>query len=379
MAIAYCSRWLTNRRRYRKKGGRIRNMGGVEDIPRELAALFVPQAVQLEMRLERCGAIWVGRAVGDAAEGTMWLSAPTSHCLVLHHDVTPRADMELREASTGPYACACALGGDALRCSRTCGLPIRPLGPGAGGGGELATFVERAPREHVSSLLAGRPYRSRSIIVLPEFFDELDRRYPGEFSGVFSSFGDVSSRGERLAIARALAAVPERPPREAGGELALRAAVDAMAASLAASRAGGTATGEGDLVRRARDAIELAVGSGEAPTGIGELADRLYVSRSRLCAAFKRETGESVGAFGRRLRAERACELLRDRALGVADVAGLLGYPSPSAFDHAFSQAMGMSPSAWRKATISSGHTVKPGQAVRTRGSDPPRSHEASG
>ena len=300
-------------------------MGVAADIPRALAALFVPQASQLEMRLERCGAIWVGRAVGDAAEGTMWLSAPTPHCLVLHHDVTPCADMELREASTGPYACACALGDDALRCSRTCGLPIRPLGPGAGGGGEPATFVER------------------------------------------------------LASARALAAVPERPPREAGGELALRATVDAMAASLAASRAGGTATGEGDLVRRARDAIELAVGSGEAPTGIGELADRLYVSRSRLCAAFKRETGESVGAFGRRLRAERACELLRDRALGVADVAVLLGYPSPSAFDHAFSQATGMSPSAWRKVTISSGHTVKPGQAVRTRGSGPPRSHEASG
>lgn len=323
-------------------------MGVAADIPRALAALFVPQASQLEMRLERRGPIWVGRAAGSVADGTMWLSAPTPHCLVLHHDVTPRTDMTMLEESTGPYACACALGDDALRCSRTCGLPIRPLGPEAGGCGELASFVERGPQRHVSRLLAGRPYRSRSIIVLPEFFDELERRYPGEFDGVFSSFGDAASSGARLAIARALAGVPERPPREAGGELALGATVDALAAALAAHREGEAAEGEKDLVRRARSAIELAVGGGEAPPGVGELAERLYVSRSSLCATFKRETGESVAAFGRRLRAERACELLRDRALSVSDVAGLLGYPSPSAFDHAFSQATGMSPRAWR-------------------------------
>ena len=99
----------------------------------------------------------------------------------------------------------------------------------------------------------------------------------------------------------------------------------------------------------ARRFLQAVVEEGGVPPSVDALARRLYVSRSRLCDAFRRETGQSVGAYARQLRMERACRLLGERAHTVSEVAVLLGYPSPSAFCHAFSDFTGMSPRTWIK------------------------------
>ena len=83
---------------------------------------------------------------------------------------------------------------------------------------------------------------------------------------------------------------------------------------------------------------------------VDELANRLYTSRSKLCATFKIETGESVGAYVRRRRTERACDLLADSSLSMAQIAERLGYPQQAAFAQAFRQTTGLSPTAWRAA-----------------------------
>ena len=93
--------------------------------------------------------------------------------------------------------------------------------------------------------------------------------------------------------------------------------------------------------------MSAAVEKGGVPPSVDELARKLYVSRSRLCDAFKRETGQTVGAYARQLRMERACRLLGDGDHTVSEIAVLLGYPSPSAFCHAFSDFTGMSPRTW--------------------------------
>lgn len=82
--------------------------------------------------------------------------------------------------------------------------------------------------------------------------------------------------------------------------------------------------------------------------GINEVAERLYTSRSKLCATFKAQTGESLGAYIRRRRMERAQDLLADSSLTIAQVAERLGYPQQAAFAQAFKQHTGMTPTAWR-------------------------------
>ncbi|MBM6675782.1 helix-turn-helix transcriptional regulator [Olsenella uli] len=332
------------------------------DIPRELVALFEPQVEQLGVRLERRGGIWVGETRGSVATGSMWLCAPMPYCLVLCHDVTSLEDMPLFEGSLGPYACACTMGDDAVSCSRDCGLPIRFVG--AGGGArrphdEVATFVERGPRSLSSRLLAGHVYRSRSVICLPDFFDELDRSYPGEFSGLFSAFDGSWGPEAKGAIRHALGNIPAGPPLGPGGSLGLLSTVTSLMASLAADGRG-VDKDEGALVSHARKLLSAAVEEGGAPPSVDDLARKLYVSRSRLCDAFKRETGQSVGAYARRLRLERACRLLVAGDLTVAEVADLLGYPSPSAFCHAFSDFTGKPPRVWReRAAMADGAPIR--------------------
>ena len=257
--------------------------------------------------------------------------------------------MPLFEGSLGPYACACTMGDDAVACSRDCGLPIRFVG--AGGGArhprdEVATFVERGPRALSSRLLAGHAYRSRSVIMLPDFFDELDRSYPGEFGELFSGFDGAWGPEAKGAIRHALGNIPASPPLGPGGSLGLLSTVTFLMSSLAADGRGAEQD-EGTLVSHARRLLSAVVEEGGAPPSVDALARRLYVSRSRLCDAFRHETGQSVAAYARRLRMERACRLLGDGDRTVSEVAVLLGYPSPSAFCHAFSDFTGLSPRAW--------------------------------
>lgn len=344
--------WLTHLRRIGKNGGRSLKMASMGDIPRELVALFEPQVEQLGIQLERQGSIWTGTAADGVADGTMWLCTPVPGCLILCHDVSPRRDMRLFEGSLGPYACACTLGVDAITCSRDCGLPVRVIGheiPKRKAQDEIATFVEPLPRSLSSHLLAGRSYRSRSIIMLPDFFDDLDCRYPGEFGNLFAAFGKTWSRAGARAIRQALDAVPERAPLKSGGELGLFSIVAALMSSLAEDAQAGDGDHAMTLESCAQELISTAVEAGCAPPSVDELAKELYVSRSRLCEAFKLEIGQSVGAYGRQLRLERACRLLEDERLSIAEVAGLTGYPSISAFCHAFTSATGMSPRAWRE------------------------------
>ena len=112
------------------------------------------------------------------------------------------------------------------------------------------------------------------------------------------------------------------------------------------ARAAGTRA-SADLAEEAATAVERALDAGRR-MGIDELAGGLYTSRSKLCAVFKAETGESLGAYIRRRRTERAEDLLGNSSLSVAQIAGLLGFAQQSAFAHAFKQATGLSPSAWR-------------------------------
>ena len=86
-----------------------------------------------------------------------------------------------------------------------------------------------------------------------------------------------------------------------------------------ALRAAGTRASAG-LAGEAAAAVERALDAGQR-VGIDELAASLYTSRSRLCAVFKAETGESLGNYMRRRRMERAQDLLADSSLSIAQIA----------------------------------------------------------
>lgn len=79
-----------------------------------------------------------------------------------------------------------------------------------------------------------------------------------------------------------------------------------------------------------------------------ELCSACHLSSSKLIGLFKDSCGMTPQEYIRNLRMERACELLDNTDLSLADVAARLGYARQGSFSEAFRAHCGMTPRAWR-------------------------------
>lgn len=80
-----------------------------------------------------------------------------------------------------------------------------------------------------------------------------------------------------------------------------------------------------------------------------ELAARLHLSRFHLDRVVKAVSGESPGAFRRRILLERAAYRMVTTTAPLIDIALEAGYGSHAAFTRAFGTAYGRSPASWRR------------------------------
>lgn len=88
----------------------------------------------------------------------------------------------------------------------------------------------------------------------------------------------------------------------------------------------------------------------ETPT-LEAIGRRVGCSHYHLSRIFSQETGQSIFQQLRRLRMERAAELLRAGRLNVTEVALEVGYASPSHFSTAFHETYGCCPGLYPLAT----------------------------
>jgi transcriptional regulator GlxA family with amidase domain len=80
-----------------------------------------------------------------------------------------------------------------------------------------------------------------------------------------------------------------------------------------------------------------------------ELAEVANTSSSHLSRLFKSETGLSPGEYLRRLRMEKARQLLATSLLSVKEIMGAAGYNSKSHFVRHFKRSFRLTPSEYRK------------------------------
>lgn len=80
---------------------------------------------------------------------------------------------------------------------------------------------------------------------------------------------------------------------------------------------------------------------------VEEIAARFHYSRARLSTLFKATTGISINAFITHERMRRAKFLLQEGVLSIAEIAELLGYPSPQYFTNKFRKEVGVPPSKY--------------------------------
>jgi AraC-like DNA-binding protein len=99
-------------------------------------------------------------------------------------------------------------------------------------------------------------------------------------------------------------------------------------------------------VQAARAQIESRLGE---PLHLDQLARLAAVDPAYLCRIFKAWIGLPPLAYQRRLRLQRAAQLLLDQGTSVGDAAAAVGFADPLHFSRLFRRWAGLAPQAWRQ------------------------------
>jgi AraC-like DNA-binding protein len=99
-------------------------------------------------------------------------------------------------------------------------------------------------------------------------------------------------------------------------------------------------------------AIRCIHASPEQPWTVVQLAKEAALSRSAFFARFQRAVGMAPMAYLLTWRMALGKKLLQDKAGGIAEVAGKVGYSSASAFSVAFTRHVGVPPTRYARAEL---------------------------
>ena len=91
------------------------------------------------------------------------------------------------------------------------------------------------------------------------------------------------------------------------------------------------------------------------PIDLEQMAAQAGFSKFHFARAFKDAYGETPANYLSRRRVERAKDLLRSANLTVTEVCMLVGFSSLGSFSSRFSEMVGMSPSAFQRASSARG------------------------
>ncbi|RRJ63485.1 AraC family transcriptional regulator [Paenibacillus oralis] len=98
----------------------------------------------------------------------------------------------------------------------------------------------------------------------------------------------------------------------------------------------------------------------QANIGLQEIADHVNMGISSVSSIFKTETGSTIYDYLTSLRMDKACELLQDTSLKVADIAFRVGYQNENSFIRAFRKNKSMTPGKYRETNKFSGEYADP-------------------
>ena len=81
---------------------------------------------------------------------------------------------------------------------------------------------------------------------------------------------------------------------------------------------------------------------------LDSLSRQVHLTQTYLSRIFREETGETITAYICRIRIDRGKDLLRHKALSVADIAQMVGFEDQSYFTRVFKKQVGCSPLQYR-------------------------------
>jgi AraC-like DNA-binding protein len=130
-------------------------------------------------------------------------------------------------------------------------------------------------------------------------------------------------------------------------ELVLIECLEQYAATLSIDRGGWLAALRDPMIGRG---LALMHAQPTDDWTVERLAQQLGVSRSVLADRFTASVGQPPMKYLAQWRLQLAADLVRSTELGIAEIAGRVGYESEAAFSRAFKRQFGASPAVWRGA-----------------------------
>lgn len=311
---------------------------------KNLHMLYTPQMEQLNFKLQSEGDVLVGQAHNNSCDGQIWISHVGRNCLITHYSITPAYDFNLTEISICDYVCAC------LFNKATVPYMIDKIyQPHSLLVDNAFSFLQ--PAGNINAWLqSGLTYESLNISLLPDYFLELERSWPGEYMKLFDEFSRPWKGEAAQTILDTLRTL--RPLNGPGSGLLIESQINRMIAVLAATQTeqeraknahGSTQTSK--LVHKVLSFVEKHLAE---DLTLGRIAESLYVGRTQLCSVFRAETSTGLADYIRRRRIEIACDLLATTNASISEVARRVGYPRSTSFSTTFAHETGISPTQWR-------------------------------
>ena len=307
---------------------------------REIQTLYRPQVEQLGMELHHRSGRLEGQVDGDICQGRFQANPAGPHCLVIWHDITFLREMNFNEYTMTDYACL-TLDESPAANPAPYGLQLCTKQEG-----NMVSLIQQAGTV-TNRMPAGFRSRTQSICILPHYFMELETQWPGQVKGLFDTFCQPWPSDIALAASTALSNCA--PGRQGQTEFLIKAHIDLLLARLAQSSSALVQSHEPsydcDLVQQAKTHIQSHLGG---DLSIDQIAQSLYVGRTRLCLAFKRQTGTSLAKYIREQRMDCARRLLSSTKEDIAWIGRQVGYMRPSSFSAVFTRETGVTPITWR-------------------------------
>lgn len=311
---------------------------------RAIEDLYLPQVEQFGIELERRDADLVGSVSNERVDASVVVCPLGCAGAVVSHRIRVKRAIRFEERGV-PGLCVSTLSADSLAL-----CPVMQPGEPREAGNVAVFGQDRYERSY--PLRAGSVQNAVSITFLPTWFDAQGGTRAARARELIDTSGETCTGGTERALdglLRSLSplfggSLPDKRRLSAGASAVATLAVEWYMERERAERA----TGTFEQARLARAACHLVMQHLDEDLSLDRIARDLLTSRSRLCAAFARETGEGLGSFVARTRMERAAALLEGDVLSVAEVGRAVGYKRASSFIVAFERRYGCSPGAWK-------------------------------
>lgn len=200
---------------------------------------------------------------------------------------------------------------------------------------------------HEAAAPNGRPFKAVSLHYTAKIFDSLTVPQLLDFPEVFDF------REDPVAIALLTDACRTFLHRPAGYHRILEATITRFLVHCIDGHLGDwrsmLATSRLSQLARLMPAIDAMRHDLAHPVSMAQLAGRCHLSPSQFRRVFRNVMNELPIDYLRRIRMERACQLLRSTSMSIADVAAAVGYEETAFFARSFRRLLGTPPGRYRQ------------------------------